>query len=175
MTGYNVKNRVLKLMKGFIFLLIPLSGVSQFNLFRNFNVKDGLPSSEVYEMLEDSKGYFWFATDMGVSRFNGYAFENFSTENGLPDNTIYGIYEDHKKNIWFRSLSGKLSYYKNKGIQTLPCNNDLVHVLKNLTVTSLFVDSKDTVWVGVNSNFVLKIAPGRHRQDVIKDSIPHDG
>lgn len=162
-------------MKGVLLLLIPFSSFSQFNLFRNFNVKDGLPSSEVYEMLEDSKGYFWFATDMGVSRFNGYTFENFSTENGLPDNTVYGIYEDHKENIWFRSLSGKLSYYKNNGIQTLPCNNDLVHVLKNLTVTSLFVDSRDTVWIGVNSNFILKIAPGRHRQDISKVSISHDG
>jgi ligand-binding sensor domain-containing protein len=175
MAGYSVKNNVLRLIKGILLLLIPFNSFSQFNLFRNFNVKDGLPSSEVYEMLEDSKGYFWFATDMGVSRFNGYAFENFSTENGLPDNTVYGIYEDHKKNIWFRSLSGKLSYYKNNGIQTLPCNNDLVHVLKNLTVTSLFVDSRDTLWVGVNSNFVLKIAPGRHRQDISKVSIPHDG
>lgn len=170
-----VKNILLGLLKGTMLLLIPLSGFSQFNLFRNFNVKDGLPSSEVYGMLEDSKGYFWFATDMGVSRFNGYSFENFSTENGLPDNTIYGIYEDHKKNIWFRSLSGKLSYYKDHDIQTLPCNSDLVHVLKNLTVTSLFVDSKDTVWLGVNSNFILKIAPGRHRQDISKISITHDG
>lgn len=91
------KNIPLRLLKGLMLLLIPACGFSQFNLFRNFNVKDGLPSSEVYGMLEDSKGYFWFATDMGVSRFNGYSFENFSTENGLPDNTIYGIYEDHKK------------------------------------------------------------------------------
>ncbi len=162
-------------MKGVALLLIPISGFSQFNLFRNFNVKDGLPSSEVYEMLEDSKGYFWFATDMGVSRFNGYAFENFSTENGLPDNTVYGIYEDHKKNIWFRSLSGKLSYYKNNEIQTLPCNNELEHLFKNLTITSVFVDSRDTIWLGVNSNFILKIGPGRHRQDVKKVPVKNDG
>lgn len=175
MPNYIAKNILLRVLKGIIFLLIPISGFSQFNLFKNFNVKDGLPSSEVYGMLEDSKGYFWFATDMGVSRFNGYSFENFSTENGLPDNTVYGIYEDHKKNIWFRSQSGKLSYYKDHDIQKLPCNNDLIHVLKNLTITSLFVDSRDTVWVGVNSDFLLKIGPGRHRQDINKVKLIRDG
>jgi hypothetical protein len=40
----------------------------QFN-YTNFNTFQGFPSSEVYDMLEDRKGYMWFATNQGVKSF----------------------------------------------------------------------------------------------------------
>src|SRR6185369_15349849 len=95
---------------------------AQFYQARNFNAEDGLPSPEVYGVIQDSKGYMWFATDMGVSRYNGYEYRNYSTENGLPDNTVLGLFEDSKNRIWFRSLSGRLSYFLNDSIYVLGCN-----------------------------------------------------
>ncbi|MCD6065952.1 MAG: ypdA 5 [Bacteroidetes bacterium] len=161
-----------------LLLLSTFEGWAQFNSFRNFSVKDGLPSSEVYQMLQDSEGYLWFPTDMGVSRFNGYEFKNFSTENGLPDNTIYGVYEDAKHNIWFRSLSGKLSYYNKTGIHTLACNDEIAKIIGNKIITSIYVDSKDTIWLGVKSPhepFLLKIAPAGAKKDIKKIMLPKDG
>lgn len=166
---------MLKFLQGFLFLVIPLCSFSQFNLCRNFSVKDGLPSSEVYEMLEESSGYFWFATDMGVSRFNGYGFQNFTTENGLPDNTIYGISEDHRHNIWFRAISGKLSYFKKGSITSLACNDSLSALLRPVLITSIYIDAADTIWLGVTGAFVVKIAPGRTKRDITKIDLPGDG
>ncbi|PCJ81377.1 MAG: hypothetical protein COA57_14290, partial [Flavobacteriales bacterium] len=47
-----------------LFLLFSSSSFSQHPqpIFRHYTVEDGLPSSEVYHVMQDSKGYIWFAT-----------------------------------------------------------------------------------------------------------------
>ena len=77
----------------------------------NYNTDHGLPSNEVYDVMQDSNGYMWFATDNGVSRFNGYEFKNFNLEDGLINKNIHVIYEDYKERIWFVHSNNKLSYY----------------------------------------------------------------
>jgi ligand-binding sensor domain-containing protein len=56
--------------------------------FRHYTVEDGLPGSEVYKVFQDSKGFMWFSTNMGVSRFDGKVFRNFSTEDGLHNTNM---------------------------------------------------------------------------------------
>lgn len=136
-----------------------LHGNAQFYQLKTYNVKDGLPSSEVYAMLQDASGYLWFTTDMGVSRFNGYEFKNFTTENGLADNTNFGLTQDAKGRIWFRSFSGKISYYENEKIKTPDCNPKLKELLFRKMITSLYVDAGDTIWLGSNRKEIVKICP----------------
>ncbi len=140
-------------------LLLFVKANSQFYQLKNYNVKDGLPSSDVYAMLQDKSGYLWFTSDMGVSRFNGYEFKNFSTENGLADNTNFGLTEDYKGRIWFRSFSGQLSYYENEKINTPACNPTLKKMIGRAMLTSLYIDTGDTIWAGIDKNLVLKIDP----------------
>src|SRR4051812_9506698 len=101
-----------KYLLSFLLLLLTFLLNGQNQIFKNYSTKDGLPSSEVYCVKQDSRGFIWFGTDGGVSCFDGYVFKNFTTENGLVDNTIFEIQEDYKKRLWFRSLSGKLSYWE---------------------------------------------------------------
>lgn len=144
----------------------------QFDKLVNYNVKDGLSSSEIYGVMQDSKGFIWANGDMGVSRFNGYEFKNFSTENGLPDNTVFGIYEDKKNRLWFRSMSGKLSYFKNDTIWTIPCNEKLEKIMKGNFINSMVVDRGDTIWLGVTNNFFIRINPGWQAGDLKKTEVP---
>lgn len=145
-----------------------LSGFSQDEKLRNYNVKDGLPGSETYGVMQDSKGYIWVIGDMGVSRFTGYEFKNFSTNNGLPDNTLFGAWEDAKNRIWFRSFSGKLSYLLNDSIYSLPCNDTLEKLFRQTINVSIYVDKGDTIWLGLNRGFFIKINPGWTKKDVVK-------
>ncbi|MES2762302.1 MAG: two-component regulator propeller domain-containing protein [Bacteroidota bacterium] len=160
-----------------IFFFISFAGLSQYYQIRNFNAENGLPSPEVYGLLQDSKGYMWFATDMGVSRYNGHEFDNFSTENGLPDNTVFGFCEDAKGRIWFRSFSGKLSYFLNDSVHILPCNSILENEIRKRTIVmvSMYVDVGDTIWVGTSNRTVLKIAPGWQEKHISWITIPESG
>ena len=84
---------------------------AQNSVYKQYHTEDGLPSMEVYDIIQDSKGYIWVATVKGVSRFDGNTFENFTVENGLPDNEILFLREDKKGRIWFISFTGPLSYF----------------------------------------------------------------
>ena len=77
---------------------------------RTFTEDDGLPSSTVYDILQDSSGHLWFATDYGVTRYDGYRFENFSSENGLPDNSTIGMHQDRDFGINLPDLLNNLNH-----------------------------------------------------------------
>jgi len=66
----------------------------QYN-FQYYSVKEGLPQSQVYSILEDRNGYLWMGTDGGgLSRFDGENFETFSViKSGLINNYVDAIYE----------------------------------------------------------------------------------
>lgn len=78
----------------------------------NFNTEHGLPSSEVYDIIQDSRGWMWFCTDRGVSRYDGKEFKNFTATDGLTNNTVFKAIEDHIGRVWFSTYNGDLSYYE---------------------------------------------------------------
>ncbi|HWZ21905.1 MAG TPA: two-component regulator propeller domain-containing protein, partial [Cytophagaceae bacterium] len=144
-----------------MFCLFSLTSVfAQQPVFKNYAVKDGLPSSEVYDVIQDSKGFMWFCTDAGISRYDGYTFHNFSTLNGLCDNTVFGSYEDRKGRIWFRTMSGKLSYFFQDSIYSIEANERISTEMRNGFITSIYIDPGDTIWCGVAiGKGYYKIAP----------------
>lgn len=80
--------------------------------FKNYKVRDGLPSNNVYYVFQDSKGYLWFCTDLGVSRFDGAHFTNFTTADGMSDNEVFTCHEDRQGRLWFATLNGKPCFYQ---------------------------------------------------------------
>ncbi len=128
-----------------LFLLFQFALAQEFR-YQNFNELNGLPSSETYEVFQDSKGFIWFATDRGVSRYDGGEFQNFSIRDGLSDNTVFGFFEDYQNRIWFRTYSGALSYYQNDSIHHYEYNSKLMQELGRSILTKLYVDSLDNVW-----------------------------
>lgn len=139
-------------------------------------MKDGLPSSEVYNVMQDSKGYIWFCTDAGVSRFDGYSFRNYSSSNGLKDNTVFGSCEDRKGRIWFRTMSGRLFYYKNDSIYGIDANAKINEELHNGVISSLYLDAGDTIWCGVGTGQgFFKVAPPYKKSDITFFDPGHTG
>jgi len=152
-------NRKFLLVSVFIFFFSTHIFSQQYN-FKNYTTEDGLPSNQVYQVIQDSKGYMWFATDYGVSRFDGYKYTNYSTKDGLPDNTIFEVYEDYKGRIWFISRSAKLSYFYNDSIH-LYWNNDkflkYIGDVPNIINKTFSVDEQDNVCIGIYRKGIYEI------------------
>jgi ligand-binding sensor domain-containing protein/serine phosphatase RsbU (regulator of sigma subunit) len=90
-----------------LLLAFPATVISQQYNFKNYTPKDGLASSIVNGIFQDSKGYIWFATQGGgVSRFNGRTFRNFTKAQGLVANEVNCVSEDQLGNIWIGTLEG---------------------------------------------------------------------
>ncbi|HQU82685.1 MAG TPA: PAS domain S-box protein [Pyrinomonadaceae bacterium] len=60
---------------------------------RNYTTADGLANDEVNRIYPDSRGFLWFCTEDGLSRFDGYRFKNYTQEDGLPHRNINDILE----------------------------------------------------------------------------------
>lgn len=73
---------------------------------------DGLPSMTTYDIVQDSAGYIWIATEAGISRFNGNQFKNYGLKEGLVRNEVVAMIKDRSGRIWLNS-TGPLSYIKN--------------------------------------------------------------
>ena len=82
-------NRVI--FMAFVAILWPISFFSQNTVLKHYSVSDGMPSSECYDVIQDTKGYMWIGTDAGVVRYDGYRFKTYNNSNGLVDNTVFKI------------------------------------------------------------------------------------
>lgn len=84
----------------FLFLCcVKLSVLSaQNNQLREYTIKDGLPQSQVYDIVQDEKGYLWLGTQgSGLCNFNGNTFQVWNETNGLISNYIHSLYYDNDK------------------------------------------------------------------------------
>jgi hypothetical protein len=145
-----LRNRVI------IFLLIALRvNVNAQNLnlsFKQYTVNDGLASNEVYQVFKDKKGLVWFATDGGISKFDGKKFKNFNRNNGLKENTIFGFYEDFEGKIWYRGINGLIGYIQHDSIFNLAISDILKKKLKNGWVHTMCITSDRTLHLGFYYN-----------------------
>jgi ligand-binding sensor domain-containing protein/two-component sensor histidine kinase len=76
---------------------------------RHYDVRDGLVHNRVGTIHQDAKGYLWFGTWEGLSRFDGYRFTNYSTRDGLSHPIINDIAEDRQGRLWVGMNGGGIA------------------------------------------------------------------
>lgn len=141
-----------------IFFSIPVPSLGQKLSFKKYDLADGMPGSNVYYALQDKKGYLWFATDRGVSRFDGYDFKNFDTDDGLTDNTVFEMFEDHLGRVWFATFNQQLSYYQNGKIFPYEYNDSLLKYVRPYMVSSfIHITKNGTLCLGVYELGIVQI------------------
>ncbi len=78
-------------------------------------MKNGLPSNFCYKLLQDKRGYIWFATINGAVRFDGKHYKYFQEKCSninytIPSNWVLDLTEDDKGNIWINTNEGICKY-----------------------------------------------------------------
>jgi signal transduction histidine kinase/ligand-binding sensor domain-containing protein/DNA-binding response OmpR family regulator len=80
--------------------------------FVHYAVEDGLSQYSVRDMLQDKKGFMWFATWDGLCRFDGYEFTTHKVYPGNPyqmkSTRIDHILEDKDGYIWLQTYDGEV-------------------------------------------------------------------
>src|ERR1043165_5145575 len=133
----------------------------------NYTTSDGLPSSEMYDLIQDRQGFIWIATDRGVSRFDGYTFKNFTTNEGLIDNTVLSLAEDPLGRIWFHGISGRICYYENGKIIKYKYN-ELLTGSKGAMIRSFDCDRNGNLIIGTIGKGLIGISANGKKKDIRK-------
>ncbi|GAA4275786.1 histidine kinase [Aquimarina mytili] len=65
---------------------------AQTSQLRAYTLEDGLPQSQVYDIVQDEIGYLWLGTQGGgLSQFNGDEFKIWTESDGLQSNYIHAL------------------------------------------------------------------------------------
>src|SRR5215470_18497255 len=72
---------------------------------RLYTTADGLWSGYINYMMRDSRGFLWFCTRDGLSRFDGYRFTNYIVADDPPSQNFEYMYESRAGIFWI-ILSG---------------------------------------------------------------------
>ena len=72
---------------------ICVNSIAQQYPFVHYTPKDGLISSRVKKVYQDSKGRMYFLTFGGLSVYDGARFRNYTVQNGLPNNVVNDVLE----------------------------------------------------------------------------------
>jgi ligand-binding sensor domain-containing protein len=92
-----------------IFFLIAPPACAQQLSMRRYDVADGLAHGHVGAIYQDRKGYLWFGSWEGLSRFDGYRFTNYGVRDGLGHPIINDITEDRRGRLWVATNGGGVS------------------------------------------------------------------
>jgi ligand-binding sensor domain-containing protein/serine phosphatase RsbU (regulator of sigma subunit) len=134
-------------------LLFPFFLVAQSYHFTNYGVKDGLAQSNVSGVIQDSAGFYWLATDGGVSRFDGKNFINYTSDDGLADNNVSAIFLDKNNHIWLGHENGSLTKYDGKTFSQIRSRL----LPKDKKIYGFFQDNAGSLWISTFSAGVIKI------------------
>lgn len=160
-------------------LLINWSTVfSQSVPLKNYTIDTGLPQSVIYDIFQDAHGFIWFATQDGISRFDGETFVNISIDDGLVDNMVRSITQDNRGRIFVSTDSG-VSYFnssfdlkpktltllKGGGFRTIKQYKDTLYVVASVysgiwVISENRVIERYTTENGLNSNWTYDVEIG---------------
>jgi ligand-binding sensor domain-containing protein len=141
-----IKTPVSVLLFGFI-ILFQTKVFGQDPPFINYNEQNGLSTSVIYGLFQDSEDNIWFCTNSGAVKFNGNKLIAYKKKDGLTGNEVFKIFEDSQHRLWFMTASGRISYYKNKKIY-----NEKDHpVFSQLKISNFISDIREdknhNIWI----------------------------
>jgi len=128
----------------------------------NYTIEDGLPSNECHEVLQDSKGYIWIATDRGLVRFDGYEFKTYGPRQGLRDISCLDFAMDSKDNIYLNTYTGDIFAYIQEldSIVTFQYSSgDLPSLTKfGNYFNDILLDSLDNIYLVAHAIGIFKVS-----------------
>src|SRR5437763_9268953 len=145
-----------------VFLLFPGVAAAERLPLKAYTVADGLPNNVINKIVRDSRGFLWFCTSEGLSRFDGYTFTNYSVDQGLPHSTVNDFLETRSGELWIATNAGLVLFnpkgepsptlaFTNQKPQTTPMFTVVVPEDEDRqarVINMLYEDRGGTIWCG---------------------------
>ncbi|WP_195251932.1 ligand-binding sensor domain-containing protein [Romboutsia sp. 1001713B170207_170306_H8] len=128
--------------------------------YKNSENKFSIPSNNTKDILLDSKGKLWIATDKGICNFD-YEKEVFTTynkepyeNNSLIDDETFCLLKDSSGLIWVGTYSGISLFNPNSNFIHFKSNPYDENSLSGNIIHGIYEYDNKTLWIGTNENGV---------------------
>ena len=135
----------------------PSSADAERAAIKTFTTADGLARDSINRIVPDSRGFLWFCTTEGLSRFDGYTFRTYDTRDGLPHRNVTDLLETDDGQYWVATGRGVALFNPQSAVdaeaheQAQRFRVYLPREVRSSSVTVLLEDSSGAVWVGTDS------------------------
>jgi len=115
--------------------------LSQTPYYYRISEENGLPSSEVYQIIQDDFGYIWIGCDAGLYRYDGIRFKSYNSKR-QNSKSISGLKIDKDKNLWCQNFSGQIFRVSADSLTLVIDVSDKIASYAQYTV-----DKEHNVWI----------------------------
>lgn len=126
-----------------IAVFIACQGLTQKHNIRNYATRDGLAGQIVNSVFQDRDGYLWFATQSGISVFNGRTFQRFEPDERLMGVDAVTINQDQEGRIWIGTNTAGVFVYDFNELKAYDQDSGL----PGNTVRGIVFDRNNVPWV----------------------------
>jgi len=142
----------------FATVALPLCLIAEQLPIRSYTAADGLAGDRIDCIVPDSRGFVWFCTPEGLTRFDGYRMVTYGTREGLPDREIHAFLET-RSGVYLVGTGHGLSQFNSAG------NSGFVtykegHALLDKPIFSLRESASGTIWCGAGSRLLEALSSG---------------
>ncbi|MDX2173569.1 MAG: histidine kinase [Bacteroidota bacterium] len=127
------KNILILLLSFFNFIL-----KAQNPSYLKIDTDNGLPSNEVYSILQDKKGFIWIGCDAGIYKYDAINFVKYSNPN-QKSKSLSGLCNSVSGRIYAYSFSSEVFYIENDSLYKLESWNK--------KVSNITCDLKGNLWI----------------------------
>ena len=132
--------------------------------FTHLTTNDGLSQSYVTAILQDRRGFMWFATRGGLNRYDGNSFvvykHNPSDPGSLSSNFIQDLIEDDHGYLWMATNTGVNKFDPTTERVTRYLHDaNYPNSIGGVSVKSIARDSRGYLWFGTEDSGLDKFDP----------------
>lgn len=151
------------LIRILLFMILPVATSAQFSFFQQYGKEMGYTGGGNYgnsTMLQDRRGYLWFATINGLNRFDGQRFKVFQYDHydrsGISSNEVTALVEDPHGFIWIGTTDGlnRFDPTSEQFVAFHPDPGDPASIAANV-INHLLVDQQGRLWVSTRKTLNL--------------------
>ena len=128
--------------------------------FKHYSTDNGLLSNQVNDIIQDTTGYIWIATNDGLVRYDGTRYKtfrrNFNNPYSIPANQVIQLLIDKKKNLWLLTTNGEAGIFNTNSFSYTPAAIKPENALSlKAPVKKLITDESGNIFLLLSGNELL--------------------
>ncbi|MEO6355429.1 MAG: ATP-binding protein [Ferruginibacter sp.] len=143
-----------------------------------YSEKDGLPGSQVNNVITDRWGYIWMGTVNGLARYDGYEFKRFylnpNDSASIHGLVVWSLFEDHKGTIWVGTSPSYLNAYDpvTQKFRQYNFTGLIDHAVNvEMDIQAMCEDNNGRIYFGVNTFYGDEVSSALLYKDEKNDQI----